>query len=92
MVAPKPSKRGLLARALDLTGCGRMIRAAAPWNGVLILNYHRIGNRHASLLDRNLWSATDEDFDAQIGMIAKSFDVIGLNDLDTVFQARSGRY
>ena len=92
MIAPKSSKRGLLARALDLTGCGRMIRAAAPWNGVLILNYHRIGNRHASLLDRNLWSATDEDFDAQIGMIAKSFDVIGLDDLDTVFRAGSGRF
>ena len=88
----RTSKRGLLAKALDVTGCGRMLRAAVPWNGVLILNYHRIGNRHTSLLDRNLWSATGEDFDAQIGMLAKNFDVVGLDDLDLVFRAGSGRF
>ena len=86
------SKRSLLARTLDLTGCGRMLRATSVWNGVLILNYHRIGDPHTSLLDRNLWSATDEDFDAQIEMISKNFEVIGLNDLEAAFQRRRGRY
>jgi len=86
------SKRSLLAKALDVTGCGRMLRAAAPWSGVLILNYHRVGNRHDSILDRNLWSATDEDFDAQIGMIAKNFEIVGLDDLDLVFRSGSGRF
>ena len=67
------SKRGLLARALDVTGCGRILRAASTWDGVLIMNYHRIGNWHNSLLDRNLWSASDEDFDAQMAIIARNF-------------------
>lgn len=87
-----PSKRGLLAHALDLTGCGRMLRATSSWEGLLVMNYHRIGNRHQSLLDRNLWSATDEDFDAQMAMITREFDVIGLNDLDAVFTYRRGRF
>ena len=86
------SKRSLLARALDLTGCGRMLRAASVWDGVLILNYHRIGDRQNSLLDRNLWSATDEDFDLQIGTIAKNFQVVGLNDLDFVIGRKHGRF
>ncbi len=88
----RTSKRSLLARALDVTGCGRMLRVAAPWEGVLILNYHRIGNKNNSLLDRNLWSATDEDFDAQMGMIAKNFQVVGLDDLELVLHSRSGRF
>ena len=86
------SKRGMLARALDVTGCGRMLRSTSVWDGVLTLNYHRIGDRHNSLLDRNLWSATDEDFDSQISTIAREFDVVGLNDLDSIIGKKHGRF
>jgi peptidoglycan/xylan/chitin deacetylase (PgdA/CDA1 family) len=44
------------------------------------------------LLDRNLWSATDEDFDAQMAMISQNFEVIGLDDLDSVLTYRRGRF
>jgi peptidoglycan/xylan/chitin deacetylase (PgdA/CDA1 family) len=86
------SKRDLLARTIDLTGCGRILRAATAWRGVLILNYHRIGNKQASLLDRNLWSATTEDFDAQLAAISRDFQVIGLNDLDSALREKRGRF
>jgi peptidoglycan/xylan/chitin deacetylase (PgdA/CDA1 family) len=86
------SKRNLLARTIDLTGCGRVLRAASAWKGVLILNYHRIGNPRESLLDRNLWSATSEDFETQIDTIKRNFQVIGLNDLDAALQHRRDRY
>lgn len=69
-----------------------MLRATAAWEGVLILNYHRIGDKHSSLLDRNLWSATEEDFDSQISMISRNFDVIGLDDLDSAFKRQHGRF
>jgi len=68
-----------------------MLRATSAWDGVLILNYHRIGNWHHSLLDRNLWSATDEDFDAQIRMIAENFDVVSLADFETILPNGRGR-
>lgn len=86
------SKRALFSRALDLTGCGRALRASRIWEGVLILNYHRIGEPHRSLLDRNLWSATQEDFDYQVGHAAKNFDVIGLDDLEQALRNRRGRH
>lgn len=68
-----------------------MLRATSAWDGVLILNYHRIGNWHHSLLDRNLWSATDEDFDAQIRMVAENFDVVSLADFESVLPNGRGR-
>lgn len=86
------SKRALFSQALDITGCGRALRASRIWQGVLILNYHRIGDPHRSLLDRNLWSATLDDFDYQVGLAAKNFDVIGLNDLEQALTERRGRY
>lgn len=86
------SKRALLSQALDITGCGRALRAARIWEGVLILNYHRIGDPHQSLLDRNLWSATVEDFDYQVGLAARNFDIIGLSDLEQALKERHGRF
>lgn len=86
------SKRSLIARTLDVSGGGRALRAARIWKGVLILNYHRVGDCRDSLFDRNLWSATEEDFDAQIAMVAKEFDVIGLADLGEALRRRSGRF
>ncbi len=76
------SRKLMFARALDQTGCGKLLRLAPSWRGVLILNYHRIGNPQRSLLDRNLWSATTEEFDEQIHTITRDFDIIGLDELD----------
>lgn len=86
------SKRGLLSQALDLTGCGRALRASRVWEGVLVLNYHRIGDSRHSMLDRNLWSASQDDFDYQVGHVAKNFDVIGLDDLEQALRDRHGRF
>lgn len=86
------SKRALISRALDLTGCGRALRASRAWEGVLILNYHRIGDPHRSLLDRNLWSASQETFDYQVSLAAKNFDIIGLDDLEQALKEPHGRY
>lgn len=86
------SKRALLSHALDITGCGRALRASRIWEGVLILNYHRIGDATRSSLDRNLWSATVEDFDYQVGLAARNFDVIGLDDLEDALRRGRGRH
>lgn len=86
------SKRSVIAKTLDITGCGRLLRSTRVWDGVLILNYHRIGDCRHSLFDRNLWSATDEEFDAQIKLIKTEFDVIGLSELGRVLSEKHGRY
>lgn len=68
-----------------------MLRLAPSWRGVLILNYHRIGESRHSLLDRNLWSATTEEFDQQIRTVMRDFDIISLDELGTALQNRRSR-
>ncbi len=92
MLGLQLSKRELAAHTLDVTGCGRLLRATSAWQGLLTLNYHRIGDASQSPFDRNLWSATEEDFDQQVAFLAKNFDVVGLNDLDEVLRRRRGRF
>lgn len=86
------SKKTLLAHALDLTGFGCLLRAARSWQGVLLLNYHRIGDARFSLLDRNLWSATADDFDLQMRFISRNFDVVPLGELDWALRQSRGRF
>lgn len=86
------SKRDLLAHTLDLTGCGRIMRSLRTWNGVLVLNYHRVGNPGDAPFDHQLWSASAEDFDRQIGFLAKNFDVIGLADLEHALSQPRGQF
>lgn len=86
------SKRSLMAQALQSTGCGRLLQLAPSWRGLLILNYHRIGESRHSPLDHDLWSATTEEFDRQIAAVVRDFDVIGLDDLDDVLASPRGRH
>jgi len=86
------SKRSLAARVMDLSGCGELLRRMKSWRGLLILNYHRIGYPAWSDLDRNLWSATPENFTGQLASLKQHFDVISLKDIDTALTDRRGRF
>ncbi len=89
---PGLSKRTLVAQALDTTGCGALLRKTGGWRGLLVLNYHRIGDCQHSLFDHNLWSATTEEFDRQVKSAVRDFDVISLDDLDDVLKRPRGRF
>lgn len=86
------SKRSLAAQALETLGCRRILQLAPSWRGLLILNYHRIGESRHSLFDRELWSATTEDFDRQVRAVVQDYDVIGLSELDDVLRTLRGRF
>lgn len=86
------SKRDLLAHTLDVTGGGRVLRNLRTWNGVLILNYHRIGDPAESLFDHKLWSASVEGFDRQVAFLAQNFEVIGLGDLEHALNQPRGQF
>lgn len=85
-------KKELFANVLERSGCNRLLQSAGTWRGLLTLNYHRIGDGSQSLFDRPLWSASEEEFESQVNYLARNFDVIGLDDLDDVFDARRGRH
>lgn len=85
-------KREQAARMLHASGLGGLLRQFNTWNGVLVLNYHRVGQGADSLFDRGLWSATPEDFDAQVRFLKAHYEIIGAADLAAVAGQPSGRY
>lgn len=85
-------KKEILARALAMTGVGSLLRRLRPWKGLLVLNYHRIGDAASSPLDSGVFSATQQQFDGQLAWLKSHADVIGLDDLDSAVAGSSGRF
>ncbi|HMA13671.1 MAG TPA: polysaccharide deacetylase family protein [Kiloniellaceae bacterium] len=84
-------KKRIAARILAHSGLGRLLAAVMPPSGILILNYHRIGDGSASPYDRELWSADAEAFDAQMARLARDCDVISPADIESA-AGRRGRH
>jgi peptidoglycan/xylan/chitin deacetylase (PgdA/CDA1 family) len=85
------TKKELAAKALAAPGLRRLLAAAAPRTGVVVLNYHRVGDSSASRYDRGLWSATADGFDAQVGFLKANCDVIALDEVQDALGQR-GRH
>ena len=86
------SKKELLAKALDCSGLNRLARSASLWNGLIVLNYHRVGEAQGSLFDHDLWSASAEDFEQQVRFLSLNFDLIRIRDLNDLWNRKKGRY
>src|SRR4051812_39673741 len=84
-------KRELLARSLVATGCEWFLHQIGAWRGLLVLNYHRIGNPVGSSWDHDLWSASAEEFEWQVRYLQRHFDLIGPDDLEQARQDPRGR-
>lgn len=70
----------------------RLAGEIARWRGIVVLNYHRIGDGRRTVFDRGLYSATAEGFDAQVRWLKANFDVISPRDIDFVVRVRRGRH
>ena len=80
------------AQILDATRLGALLRRLDLWDGILTFTYHRIGDPEGTLFDRGLWSASSEDFDAQMRVLASEADVISVHELSRVRQLGRGRH
>ncbi len=85
-------KLNLASRSLRWSGAGRLIRARAAWNGILVLNYHRIGEPEATFFDRDLFSARQDSFDQQIAFLKEHFEIISPTDLPDVCGKSNGQH
>lgn len=83
-------KRELLAGVLDRSGVNGLLARAPTWSGLIVLNYHRIGNPSGYPFDDGLFSATEEQFAEQVRHLVQHFDVIGIDDLKAVLTGRPG--
>jgi len=83
------SKRELLARTLEKTGLGPLLsQTTGRWQGLVVFNYHRLGNQTTSPFDRALYSADQEIFEQQVQFLKKHYDVVRVADLEGVLHNR----
>jgi peptidoglycan/xylan/chitin deacetylase (PgdA/CDA1 family) len=82
----------LMGRLLERTRLRALLKWSFPWSGVLVLNYHRIGDGRLSIFDRGLWSSTADAFADHVRFCKVHFDVIAPADLPHVLARQRGRY
>ena len=88
----KPEQRHeRLARTLDATGVGRLLRRIGPWPGVLVLNYHRVAGPDTLLFDPDAVNATAHGFDAHLATLVRETEVIDPTSLRGALGRRRGR-
>lgn len=69
-----------------------VLRRIGTWRGLLVLNYHRVGDSHAEPWDHSLWSASAEQFEAQLQAAVRWTDVIDPRDTLQAIGAPRGRH
>lgn len=82
----------LISRVLGRPGFHSLFGRVLRWSGVLVLNYHRVGDGSRSVFDRGLWSSAVDAFADQVRFCKTNYDVIGPGDLPEVLARGRGRY
>ncbi|MEZ5942814.1 MAG: polysaccharide deacetylase family protein [Planctomycetaceae bacterium] len=91
MIQSRPGKREIAARILDASGMRRVVSGVGPWSGLQVLNYHRIGVPSSPLADHGVYSATQEEFAAQLAFLSREFDVIRLDQVNDILTGKRKR-
>ncbi|HBN75315.1 MAG TPA: polysaccharide deacetylase [Planctomycetaceae bacterium] len=89
-LVPIPKKQ-LLASVMRSSGMNAVLHRLPTWSGLLVVNYHRIGQSAACPFDQNLFSATSEGLELQLKQYKRHADVIRISELDEVLKRRTGK-
>lgn len=84
-------KRQLALSACELLRADRWWSRVDRWRGLVTLNYHRFGNAEETSLDKGVFSATAEQFEAQVRYLKKNCDLIRLSDVADVIRRGNRR-
>jgi peptidoglycan/xylan/chitin deacetylase (PgdA/CDA1 family) len=85
------SKTERVARLTEATRLGRLLRRLGTWNGIVVFTYHRVAYPDPAY-DADLWDASPPMFEAQLQFLAREFDVIGIEDVESAVGRGRGRY
>ncbi len=86
------SRVDLALGAFKLLG-GDVVSRNAPFgHGVLVVNYHRIGEASESPFDRGVFSTTADQFDMQMDFLKRNFEVISPHELPVARRMGKGRF
>lgn len=83
------SKRLVLARSLKSLGILRLLEMYKSTPGILILNYHRIGDPSSTRFDREVFGTTTDEFDAQLQYLKKHFEIVSGDDLQQLVTGKA---
>jgi peptidoglycan/xylan/chitin deacetylase (PgdA/CDA1 family) len=75
------AKRELISNLCSATGATWLLERIAPRPVLMILNYHRIGDKDATEYDSGVFSCSAEEFDWQIGYLKQRFRMTGLDEV-----------
>jgi peptidoglycan/xylan/chitin deacetylase (PgdA/CDA1 family) len=81
------SKRDRLAGLLGRFGVLRALECIAHRGGLLVVNYHRIGSPNGNPFDDAVFSATADEFRAQVRYLRDHFDLPSLDQLVEIQEA-----
>jgi peptidoglycan/xylan/chitin deacetylase (PgdA/CDA1 family) len=89
-----PARRRDQAAALLAKPVLRSLARRLPrWRGLIVLNYHRIGERAGEPWDRTLWNVSAETFDRQLEHLARNAEVVAPEDvIGLARERRRGRH
>jgi peptidoglycan/xylan/chitin deacetylase (PgdA/CDA1 family) len=85
-------RQALASTVLSRAGLRSLFGRLFRWSGLLVLNYHRVGDGKATIFDRGLWSSTGDAFVDHVRFCKAHFDVIAPGDLPTVLARGHGRH
>ncbi|HEX2087323.1 MAG TPA: polysaccharide deacetylase family protein [Solirubrobacteraceae bacterium] len=91
-MAARLSRGDRVAVTFSKTGVSALLRRVGTWDGLLVLNYHRVGEPLESPLDRGLFSATEEQLEQEMALLAANYDVVSIDDVAAVLRRPRGRH
>jgi peptidoglycan/xylan/chitin deacetylase (PgdA/CDA1 family) len=73
-------KRDLLARGMLWSGASFLLSQIPPRDSLMVLTYHRIGNRYDDPFDPGVISATSDQFYEQISYLKRKLSLVSLEE------------
>lgn len=73
-------KKNVCAELALRLGMVRIIETFAKRNCLMVLNYHRIGDKHLEAFDEAMYSATGEQFEVQVSYLRRKFTLVTLEE------------
>lgn len=73
---------------MDVCGLSRLLRRRKPKPAILVINHHRVGDAGRDVFDRGVFSASEEDLDAQVAYVQKHFSMMDWEEMSEVVTGR----
>jgi peptidoglycan/xylan/chitin deacetylase (PgdA/CDA1 family) len=85
------SRRERIASLMRTSRLDHLLAARPLWNGLLVLNYHRIGDPATTRFDHGVFSGTPEHLDRQIRLVRNHAEIVSPKDVPSLLSADAPR-